>query len=75
MNAESLRDLLRRQPFEPFEVCLTNGEVFHVKHPEQAFRAGSRFIVYYPETDRVVWCSCSTSPMSKWVQPRPDRRL
>jgi hypothetical protein len=27
MNAEALRELLRRRPFQPFEVHLSNGEV------------------------------------------------
>lgn len=57
MNAETIRELLRRQPFEAFEVHLTNGEVYSVRHPEQALLAGSRLLIYYPETDRLVWCS------------------
>jgi hypothetical protein len=57
MNAEAIRELLRQQPFERFEVHLTNGEIHSVRHPEQAFLAGSRLLIYYPETDRLVWCS------------------
>lgn len=57
MNAEAIRELLRRQPFEPFEVHLSNGEVHPVRHPEVAFLAGARLLLYYPETDRLVWCS------------------
>jgi hypothetical protein len=57
MNAEFIRGLLRHQPFEPFKVILSNGETFMVKHPEQGFLAGSRFIIYYPETDSVNFCS------------------
>jgi hypothetical protein len=34
MNADTVRDFLRRQPFEPFEVHLTNSEIYPVRHPE-----------------------------------------
>jgi hypothetical protein len=27
MNAEAIRELLRRRPFEPFDVHMSNGEV------------------------------------------------
>jgi len=57
MNANAIRELLRHQPFEPFEVHMTNGEVYPVRHPEQVLLAGARILIYYPETDRVAWCS------------------
>lgn len=57
MNAEAIRELLRRQPFEPFEVHMTNGKIYSIKHPEQAFLAGSRLLIYFPESDRLVWCA------------------
>jgi len=57
MNAEAIRELLRRQPFQPFEVHMTNGEVYPVRHPEQVFLAGARLLIYYPESDRLAWCS------------------
>src|SRR5437868_9799107 len=57
MNADAIRELVRREPFEPFEVNMTNGEVYPVRHPEQVFLAGSRMLIYYPETDRLIWCS------------------
>jgi hypothetical protein len=53
MNAESIRDLLRRQPFEPFQVRMTNGDAHLVTHPENAMLAGARILVYVPETDRM----------------------
>ena len=57
MNAAAIRELLDRKPFEPFEVHMTSGEVFRVSHPEQVFHAGARLLIYYPEADRLVWCS------------------
>jgi hypothetical protein len=57
MNAEAIRELLRHQPFEPFEVHMTSGEVHLIRHPEQAFLAGTRLLIYFPETDRLAWGS------------------
>lgn len=34
MNFETLRDQVRRQPFEPFRVYLTDGSYHDVRHPE-----------------------------------------
>lgn len=54
MNADSIREHLRRQPFEPFEVRMTNGDNHTIRHPETALLAGSRLLIYYPETDRLA---------------------
>ena len=34
MNAETIREWLIRRPFEPFELRLSNGEHYQVRHPE-----------------------------------------
>lgn len=57
MNAEFMCSLLRAQPFMPFRIFMSHGDTYVVKHPENAFLAGSRLIVYYPETDNVGFCS------------------
>jgi hypothetical protein len=57
MNAEFIRGLLRRQPFEPFRVIMSHGDSYVIKHPENAFLAGSRLIIYYPENDSLGYCS------------------
>ena len=57
MNAEFIRSLLARQPFEPFEVRMTNGDTHSIRHPENAWLAGSRLFVYDPGPDRVAICS------------------
>jgi hypothetical protein len=54
MNAETIGGLLRRQPFEPFEIRMSNGDIHQVRHPEMVLIVGSRFVVGYPETDRIV---------------------
>ncbi len=34
MNPETLREQLRKQPFEPFRVYLSDGSRYEVRHPE-----------------------------------------
>lgn len=57
MNAETIRELLRKQPFEPFSIRMTNGDVFHVRHPEMAMLLKTKVIVGDPENDRSWICS------------------
>ncbi len=54
MNAETIRELVRRQPFEPFEIRMTNGDVHHVRHPEMVMIVGRRLVVGYPDTERIA---------------------
>ena len=57
MNADTIKDYLRREPFEPFVIRLSNGEVHEIRHPECAFVMKTRVIVYYPDEDRSVTCA------------------
>ena len=57
MNADTIKDYLRREPFEPFVIRLSNGEVFEIHHPQCAFVMKTRVIVYYPDEDRSVTCA------------------
>jgi hypothetical protein len=34
VNAEELSIALRQQPFQPFRVCLTDGQAYDIYHPE-----------------------------------------
>jgi hypothetical protein len=34
MRPDDIRELLRRQPFQPFRIHLSNGTVYEVRHPE-----------------------------------------
>jgi hypothetical protein len=36
MGPEELRQRLRKQPFDPFTVVMTNGDRFDRRHPEMA---------------------------------------
>ncbi len=54
MNAETIREWLNRRPFEPFELRLSNGEAYQVRHPEVLAIGKTRLIIVNPETDVVV---------------------
>ena len=55
MNAETLRQMIQRRPFEPFRLRLSNGETHEVRHPECVVVGKSKVLVYYPEQDRFVF--------------------
>ena len=57
MNADTIREYLRREPFEPFVIRMSNGEVHEIRHPECALVMKTRVIVGYPDEDRSVTCS------------------
>ena len=54
MNMETIREWLNRQPFEPFVLRMSNGEVHEVRHPEFLALGKNRLIVIDPRTDRAV---------------------
>jgi hypothetical protein len=55
MNADTLREMIQRRPFEPFCLRLSNGETHEVRHPECAVVGKSKVLVYAPEQDRFVF--------------------
>ena len=56
MNMDSIREFIRREPFEPFVIRLSNGESHAVRHPECVAITRTQVVVTYPEEDRVVHC-------------------
>jgi len=57
MNTETMQGLLRRQPFQPFEIRMSNGASHQVRHPEMALLLRSNVILGSPEADDFVFCS------------------
>ena len=57
MNMETIRNLLRQEPFQPFVIRLSNGESHEVRHPECAAISKTKVIVTYPDEDREVFCA------------------
>jgi hypothetical protein len=54
MNADTIRGRIRRQPFEPFFIRLSNGEAHEVRHPECVLVLKTKLIIGHPEEDRTV---------------------
>jgi hypothetical protein len=57
MNTESMQALLRRQPFQPFEIRMSNGAAHQVRHPEMALLLRSNVILGSPDADDFIFCS------------------
>jgi len=57
MNADALRELVRRQPFEPLAIHLSSGEVHEVRHPECIAIGKTRVAITDPARDSVVVCN------------------
>ena len=57
MNTETMQSLLKRQPFQPFEVRMSNGDAFEVRHPEMVFLLNSSLIFGSPQSDDFSFCS------------------
>lgn len=61
MTPEFLRDQLRRQPFQPFRVFLSDGSAHDVRHPEMALLTRREIFIAIPQANdrlpnRAVLC-------------------
>jgi hypothetical protein len=57
MNADAMRRFLSARPFEPLEVQLSSGQIYEIRHPENAAVLKNTLVIMEPETDFVMWCS------------------
>jgi hypothetical protein len=72
MNAEAIRELLHRRPFEPFEVHLFNGDIHQVSNPEFTVVLKSNVFIGCPDSDRFALCSLLHIASVKRLQPGED---
>jgi len=61
MTPETIREHLRRQPFQPFRVFLSDGSEHDVRHPEMALLTRREVIIAVPQhsgqlPERTVIC-------------------
>jgi hypothetical protein len=61
MTAEKIQEHLRRQPFRPFRVFLSDGSAHDVRHPEMALLTRREVIIAVPQDvkrlpERTVTC-------------------
>jgi hypothetical protein len=54
---ETLVQLFRQQPFQPFVVQMSSGASFEVRHSEMAAVAKSNLIIARPDSDEVEFCA------------------
>lgn len=57
MKPEHVRELLRRRPFVPFEVRMSNGDVYQVRYPDTAFVNKSLLVIGDPDADNFIICA------------------
>lgn len=62
MTAERFREILKREPFEPFCVVMSSGESYNIMHPEMAFVTAKALVLAIPEPshpdgERLAFCS------------------
>jgi hypothetical protein len=51
MRPDDINKVLRRQPFQPFRVHLSNGQTFEIRHPELALVGRSTMVIGLPAPD------------------------
>lgn len=57
MRAEEIDELLRRRPFAPFRIHLSDGSHYEVKHPEMAVISRYSMVVAIPRREGSVIAS------------------
>lgn len=45
MTVQTFRDLLKRQPFQPFRLVMSSGQTYDVRHPEMAMLTRTDILV------------------------------
>lgn len=57
MTGDTVKEWLKKEPFEAFEIRMSNGATYQVRHPEFAFVLKSNVVIVHPESDRVFVCA------------------
>jgi len=57
MKANTIKELLERRPFQPFEVRMTDGNVYQVRYPGYAFVLKAMLFIGDPDADTVAFCA------------------
>ena len=57
MKASALKEMLERRPFQPFEVRMSNGDVYQVRYPNYAFVLRTILFIGDPDADTVAFCA------------------
>lgn len=52
---ETIRELLNREPFVPFDIIITSGDRYHVIDPHLVALGESTVFYCYPRSDKWAW--------------------
>jgi len=79
MSPEKLQQHLRRQPFQPFRVFLSDGSSHDVRHPEMALVGRREVVIAIPPTvgrlpDKFVYCDPLHGTRSEPIDGRGVKR-
>ena len=51
MRSEDLREFVRREPFQPFRIHLSDGTTYEVRHPELVLVERTKALICFPAAD------------------------
>ena len=49
MRLEDVQELIRKRPFEPFRICMTDGRSYDIDHPELCMPGRNKVHVAVPD--------------------------
>ena len=52
---ETMREMLAREPFEPFRITMTSGDKYIIEAPQNMVFGLTRIIYCFPASDRTVY--------------------
>jgi hypothetical protein len=56
MKPDEMRDLLQREPFEPFRIRLGSGDSYPISDPNSIALGKNRMFIAFSDSDR--WAAC-----------------
>jgi hypothetical protein len=56
MNPDQVRELLRAEPFEPFNIRLTSGNALLVSDPNSVALMNNRLFIAFPDGEHWAFC-------------------
>jgi hypothetical protein len=57
VTAETIQEMLEREPFEPFRVCLSSGEFYRVTNPHMVALMKSKVFIALPDSEKWTFVS------------------
>jgi hypothetical protein len=81
MRPEDILELLRKEPFEPFRIHLSDGASFEIPHPDMAIVQRSKVVVGVPgpegpdgPAERTVNCALVHITRTELINGQPHGR-